>query len=51
MKLVYKAGRAAREIAALLLVVPIAVVMFVVGGLYELVSPVVRALKRWSQNV
>ena len=51
MKLVYKAGRAAREIAALAVVIPVAATMFVVGGLYELVSPVARALKEWAQNV
>ena len=51
MKLVYKMGRAAREIAALLVVVPVAAAMFVVGGVYELLAPVARAVKGWAKNV
>lgn len=51
MAMVRKFGRGAREIAALLVVVPVAAVMFVIGGLYELVSPVARAVKGWAKNV
>ena len=51
MALVWKVGRAVREIAAFALVVPIAAAMFVMGGLYELCAPVARAVKGWAKNV
>ena len=51
MAMVRKFGRAAREILAFALVVPVAAVMFVMGGLYELCAPVARAVKVWAKNV
>ena len=46
MRLVYKAGRAAREV-----LVPAAVAAVLVGGIMELLGPPCRGLWGWLRNV
>ena len=51
MRLVYKAGRAAREVLVLMVLVPAAVAAVLVGGIMELLGPPCRGLWGWLRNV
>lgn len=51
MRLVYKAGRAAREVLVLMVLVPVALAAVMVGGILELLDGPYQGLKGWLRNV